>query len=82
MFHMSEKTITGRTLRQQTPEEALAPGESVRVKKRNGKVFELKRLDAQPRSITKAVKRIMQEVPLDGPVVRVNLSKILVEDRE
>lgn len=77
-----QKTITGRELRRGAPEEKLRPGESVLVEKKSGKLFELRRVDASPKSIVAAVDRIIQEVPLEGRRVKTNLVKIFLEDRE
>ena len=35
---MSQRCISGRQLRHGSPEESLAPGQSVRIEKRNGVV--------------------------------------------
>ena len=78
----ARKTITGRDLRRRAPEETLAPGESVLIEKKNGKIFELKRVDPKPKSISRALDRIIEEVPIDGPPVKTDLVKIFLEDRE
>lgn len=77
-----QKTITGRDLRRGAPEERLRPGESVMIEKKSGKLFELKRVDARPRSIVAAVDRIIEEVPVEGPRLKIDLVKIILEDRE
>ncbi len=82
MSTKAQKTITGRDLRRSAMEETLAPGESVLIEKKSGKLFELKRVDTEPRSISKAVERIIAEVPFEGPRVKVDLVKIFLEDRE
>lgn len=79
---MKKKYITGRELRQGTPEERLAPGESVLVQKRAGKRFELKRIDAGEKSILEGLDRILAEIPSAGPRRSVNLSRIIIEERE
>jgi len=79
---MKPKQITGRDLRRGTPEETLAPGESMIVKKRRGKVFELKRVDTGPKSMTAGLDRLLAEMPPEGARVRTNLSRIIIEDRE
>ena len=78
----AQKTITGRELRRGTPEERLTPGEPVIVKKQGGKVFELKRVDVQPRSILKALDQLLEDIPNPGEPVRTNLARIIIEDRE
>ena len=77
-----QKTITGRQLRRGTPEERLMPGESIIVKKQGGKVFELKRVDVQEKSILKGVDQLLVDVPTPGKPARTNLARIIVEDRE
>jgi hypothetical protein len=82
MSSKTQKTITGRDLRRGAPEEGLRPGESVMIEKKSGKLFELKRVDARPKSIVAAVDRIIQEVPIDGKAVKMDAVKIFLEDRE
>jgi hypothetical protein len=79
---MTQKHITGRQLRHESPEESLSPGESVQVHKRGGKVFELRRIDAGEKNILEGLDKLLLEMPATGPAVRVDLSKIIVEDRE
>ena len=82
MSTKAQKTITGRDLRRSTPEERLMPGESVIVRKQGGKVFELKRVDVQPESILKALDQLLEDMPNPGALVRTNLARIIIEDRE
>jgi len=79
---MKLRQITGRDLRRSTPEETLAPGESVIVKKNGGKVFELKRVDPGPKSMKAGLDRLLAEMPSEGKRVRTNLARIIIEDRE
>lgn len=79
---MKAKHITGRDLRRKTPEENLAPGESVTIKKNGGKVFELTRVDAGHKSMNAALDRLLVEIPSQGKQVRTNLARIIIEDRE
>jgi len=79
---MLKKHITGRQLRHKSPEESLSPGESVQVHKRGGKVFELRRIDAGEKNILEGLDKLLLEMPATGPACRVDLSKIIVEDRE
>ena len=79
---MATKTISGRQLRHGAPEETLSPGESVRVKKRDGKVFELRRVDKGERDILADVDEIMEEIPRTGPAHATDLARIIIEDRE
>lgn len=76
------KTITGRDLRRSAREETLAPGESILIEKKSGKIFELKRVDARPKSISKAIDRIIEEVPIQGSRVKMDVVKMFLEDRE
>jgi hypothetical protein len=78
----AHKTITGRDLRRGAPEEGLRPGESVMIRKRSGKLFELKRVDPRPKSIVAAVDRIIEEVPIDGKRVKMDAVTFFLENRE
>jgi hypothetical protein len=60
------KSISFRKLKRETPEDRLSPGESLTVRKHHGKVFELKRVDAPPRSRLAGLREAMQEVPNAG----------------
>jgi hypothetical protein len=60
----------------------LSPGESVEVRKRGGKVFELRRIDAGGKDILEGLDKLLLEMPAAGPACRVDLSQIIVEDRE
>ncbi len=82
LAHMAMKTISGRQLRHGAPEEALSPGETVRVKKRGGKVFELRRVDAGGRDILADLDQLLEEIPATGPAHPTNLARIVIEDRE
>ena len=82
MSTKAQKTITGRDLRRGAPEEGLRAGESLMIEKKSGKLFELKRVDAKPKSIIAAVDRIIEEVPIEGRRVKTDLVKIFLEDRE
>lgn len=79
---MAPKTISGRQLRHGTPEEALSPGQAVRVKKRDGKLFELRRLDSGGRDILADLDRILEEIPQEGPASKTDLARIIIEGRE
>jgi hypothetical protein len=76
------KEISGRELRRSTPEERLRPGEAVIVKKSNGKRFALTRVDAGEKSINAAIDNLFQEIPREGPKMRTDLSRVIIEDRE
>lgn len=79
---MGSKTISGRQLRHGAHEESLSPGESVRVKKRDGKVFELRRVDSGGRDILADLDQILEEIPsMDSDQV-IDLSRIIIKDRE
>jgi hypothetical protein len=77
-----QKTISGRDLRRGAPEEKLRTGESLMIEKKSGKLFELKRVDAKPKSIVTAVDKIIEEVPIAGRRVKTDLAKAFLEDRE
>jgi len=57
------KTISSRTLKRGTPEDALGPGEALLVKKSHGRLFEVRRVDAPKRSRLQGLKEVMREVP-------------------
>lgn len=79
---MKRRQITGRDLRRSTPEETLAPGESIIVKKSRGKVFELRRVDAGLKSMNAGLDRLLAEMPPEGKRLKTNLAHIVIEDRE
>jgi len=79
---MATKTISGSQLRHGAPEEALSPGEAVRVKKRDGKVFELRRVDSGGRDILADLDQILEEIPTTGPAHATDLARVVIEDRE
>lgn len=79
---MVRKKISGRELRHGAPEENLSPGESILVEKRGGKVFELRRIDAGEKSLSAGLDRLFAEMPSTGPACPIDLSRIIVEDRE
>lgn len=60
------KTITARTLKRETPEDRLSPGESLQIRKQGGRVFELKRVDAPRRSRQAGWAEAVEEVPNRG----------------
>ena len=76
------ETISGRELRHGAPEETLLPGESLRIAKRGGKEFELRRVDAGQKSRKAAWASLVKEMPPEGPAVTVDLARIVIEDRE
>ena len=79
---MKKQRISGRELRHGAPEETLAPGQSVLVEKRSGKLFELKRIDAGRRDINARLDQLFLELPAEGPRAKVDLAAVIVEDRE
>ncbi len=79
---MAEKTISGRELRHGAPEETLSPGESIRIEKRDGKVFELRRVDKGKRNILTELDQIVEEIPRTGPKCVTNMANIILEGRE
>lgn len=60
----------------------MSPGESVQVHKRGGKIFELRRIDAGEKNLLEGLDNLLLEMPATGPACRVDLAKIIIEDRE
>jgi len=77
-----KKVISGREMRRGAPEETLASGESLLIKKQGGKVFELRRVDSNEKSLLKQLDQLLEDIPMPGQRVRTNLSKIVCEERE
>jgi hypothetical protein len=75
------KTISVRELKRGTPEERLAPGEALRVKKPSGKAFLLVRETGAP-NLSELHAEIMREIPLRGPSQKTNLAAWHQEDEE
>ena len=76
------KVISSREMRRGTPEETLASGESLLIKKQGGKVFELRRVDRNDKSLLKQLDQLLDDIPVKGQRVRINLAKIICEERE
>jgi hypothetical protein len=79
---MKKRQLTGRDLRRGTPEETLAPGESVLIKKSRGKLFELTRIDSGPKSMNAGLDRLLSEMPPAGARVRTDLAAAIIQDRQ
>ena len=79
---MKHKHISGRQLRHGSPEESLSPGESLTVKKRGGKEFQLTRTDPGKRDINAQMDQLLKDMPPEGPRVKTDLVRALLEDRE
>jgi hypothetical protein len=79
---MATKTISGRQLRHGAPEESLSPGEAVRIQKRDGKTFELRRIDPGARDILAGLDEILAEIPTTGLGEPTDLARIVIEDRQ
>ena len=75
------KTITVRELKRGTPEETLAPGEALRVKKSSGKAFLLIR-DSEAPDLAALHAEIMRDIPLKGPPQKTDLAAWHEEDEE
>jgi hypothetical protein len=75
------KTITVRELKRGTPEETLAPGQALRVKKASGKEFLLVRETATP-DLAMLHEEIMRDIPLTGPSQKTDLAAWHQEDEE
>jgi len=82
MLDMAIKQITGRQLRHKAYEETLAPGESLVVKKKGGKKFELKRVDRGSETMNEKLDRLLAAMPPEKPRVKTNLARIIIEERE
>jgi len=79
---MPPKHITGRQLRHGSPEETLSPGESLTIKKRGGKVFQLTRTDSGGEDINAQMDQLFKDIPPEGPRVKTDLVRVLLQDRE
>jgi hypothetical protein len=79
---MTQKRISGRQLRHGSPEESLSPGESLTINKRGGKVFELTRTDSGSRDINARMDQLFKDIPPEGPRVKTDLVRVLLEERE
>ena len=75
------KTVTVRELKRGTPEEALGPGEALRVKKPSGKGFLLLRETETP-DLAALHKEIMRDILLSGPSQKTDLAAWHQEDEE
>lgn len=78
----TRNTVTSRALRRVQPEQRLALGEKRMVARKGGKVLELRHVDGRPKSITADLAALFADMPPQGSRVKVNLSRIIVEDRE
>jgi hypothetical protein len=67
------KTVTVRELKRGTPEEALSPGEALRVTKSSGKGFLLVRETEMP-DLAALHQEIMRDIPLRGPSQKTDLA--------
>lgn len=79
---MNRKHISGRQLRHGSPEETLSPGETLTISKRGGKVFELTRTDPGTRDINAQLDQLLKDIPPEGPRVKTNLARLILEERE
>ena len=79
---MTEKHISGRKLRHGSPEESLSPGKSLTVRKRGGKEFQLTRTDPGKRDINAQMDQLFKDIPPEGPRVKTDLVRVLLEERE
>jgi hypothetical protein len=75
------RTITVRELKRGRPEETLAPGEALRVKKSSGKEFLLLR-DSEAPDLADLHAEIMRETPLKAPTQKTDLAAWHEEDEE
>jgi hypothetical protein len=79
---MAQKHISGRQLRHGSPEESLSPGESLTVRKRGGKEFQLTRTDSGKRDINAQMDQLFKDIPPEAPRVKTDLVRVLLEERE
>lgn len=53
------------------------------VKKQNGKLFELRRVeDESQRDLNEEMDRLFQEMPATGAACKLNAAQIIIEERE
>ncbi len=52
------------------------------MKKRDGKVFELRRVDAGERDILADLDQLIKDIPRTEPAHAADLAPIIIEDRE
>ena len=79
---MALKELTAEEFRHGTLEETLGPGESLIIKHQSGKVFELRRIDNEMEAFLNSLDDIFREIPSDPAVDRVDMAKIVIEDRD
>ena len=60
----------------------MSPGESLTISKRGGKVFQLTRTDAGGRDINAQMDQLFKDIPPEGPRVKIDLVRALLEARE
>ena len=77
-----QRTISGRKPKHAAPGENLKPGESIRIQKPGGKVFELRRVDQGQTSIIKHLEELIADIPNPGPRAKTDLARMIIEDRE
>jgi hypothetical protein len=75
------KTISVRELKRGTPEESLAPGEALRVRKPSGKAFLIVRETESP-NLSDLHAEIMRDIPLEGKSQKTDLAAWHEEDEE
>src|SRR5688572_30379431 len=79
---MAGKRTAGRESRHGTPEENFSSGNSVVIKKRAAKNFDLTRIDKGTVNFNRQMDRVFRKIPARGKRVHTNLSHTLLEDRE
>lgn len=52
------------------------------IRKHGGKVFELRRVDENPRDMLKSLDELFESTPNPGPRAPTDLARVFVEDRE
>jgi hypothetical protein len=79
---VAQQPISGRQLRHGSPEESLSPGESLIIKKRGGKVFQLTRTDAGKRDINAPMDQLFKDIPPEEPRTPTDVVRLFLEERE
>lgn len=79
---MKTNALPMRRLKRGAPEEQLGPGESLELRKGRTKRFRLVRVDQAQTDFLDTVSAVLQAVPAPRTGRRVNLARVLAEERE
>lgn len=77
-----DKTHPMRSLKRGSPEERLAPGQSLQLAKGGGKRFKLTRVDEPPRDFLAMADEVIAAIPIEGPRVKTDFVRAHLEDSE